>query len=29
MISKSLKMIERKDLVEDKVEVVWCNVYAK
>ena len=29
MISKSIKIIERKDLVEDKVEAVWCNVYAK
>ena len=29
MVSKGLKMIERKDLVEDKVEAVWCNVYAK
>ena len=22
-------MIERKDLLEDKAEAVWCNVYAK
>ena len=29
MISKGLNIIERKDLVEDKVEAVWCNVYAK
>ena len=25
-ISKGLKMIERKNLVEDKVEAVWCNM---
>ena len=25
-ISKGLKMIESKNLVEDKVEAVWCNM---
>ena len=29
MISKGLNIIERKDSVENKVEAVWCNAYAK
>ena len=27
MISKKLKIIERKDLISKDVEAVWCNIF--
>ena len=29
MVAKGIKVYERKDLYNDKVEAVWCNVYSK